>query len=229
MIKHLALIMDGNRRWAKRFGLLPWAGHSEGAKTIETVVSFALEHHIPYVSLYAWSLENFKRDAQEQEQLWSLFAEHALTHQAPFIEKGVRVSFIGDRAHFPQSLRETIETLEESTKAGTALSLNILFCYGAQQEIMYGVKQIAQLIAHGKLHVEQLSEKIFEEQLWTSNTPPPDLIIRTGGCRRLSNFLLYQAAYSEIHFLDCLWPEITTAHLENSLNTFAQTQQNYGI
>lgn len=229
MIKHLALIMDGNRRWAKRFGLLPWAGHSEGAKTIETVVSFGLENHIAYISLYAWSLENFKRDAQEQEHLWNLFAQHALSHQKSFVRNGVRVLFVGDRTHFPQSLLETIETLESATQAGAALTLNVLFCYGAQQEIFYGVKQIAQLIAHGKLQVEQLSEKIFEQQLWTGNTPPPDLIIRTGGCRRLSNFLLYQAAYSEIHFLDCLWPEITAAHLQHSLNTFAQTQHNYGI
>lgn len=229
MMQHLALIMDGNRRWAKQRGLLPWIGHQEGAKVIEHVVNFCLQQGIRYVSLYTFSLENKKRPEAEVRFLFDLLVNEAMSMIQSCTEKNIRVRFIGDRHQYPDYVRTAVERLENATKECSALQLNFLFFYGAQQEIIWTVKELARKLAYGELKEEELTNEVFEQCLWTYGLPQPDLIIRTGGHNRLSNFLLYQAAYSEIMFLDDLWPDITPAHLQTCITKFYDAQRNFGV
>lgn len=229
-MQHLALIMDGNRRWAKKHGLMPWQGHQEGLKSLEHVVAFCLEKKIPYLSLYAFSIENFKRSERELQYLFEIIAQQfAKTYTSQLITQGVRVRFVGDRALFPRQLVQVIEEIEMQTSRGDKLGLNMLFCYGAQQEIVHGVKNMVQKINTGVLSPEDISVQTFADCLWTAGIPAPDLMIRTGGARRLSNFLLFSLAYSELLFLDCYWPEITQAHLQQAVDDFAMRTRNIGV
>lgn len=228
MIKHLACIMDGNRRWARNLGWETLKGHSEGASTVKKVIGFCLEKGISYLSLYAFSIENFNRTELEKNYLFDLIARNAQEGLEEFINKGIRVRFIGDRSLFPAQLLPVCEDIEEKTKHLNTLHLNFLFCYGARQEIIGGIKQLVRRILDGRVAEADISAEMFQGYLWTGDIPEPDLIIRTGKVRRLSNFLLYQAAYSEFYFLDCLWPELTTQHLESALASFDTCQRNFG-
>jgi len=228
-LKHLALIMDGNRRWAKKKGLALWKGHNAGAESIQCAIEFCFQQHIKYLSLYTFSIENFKRSEREKSYLFKLLIHQARKNIETFIEKKINVRFIGDRSLFPCEVLDAIHEIEEKTKNGTALFLNMLFCYGARQEIVGGIKSLIKKIKAGVIKEEDVSEKTFSECLWTHGIPEPDLIIRTGGARRLSNFLLYQSAYSELYFLDCYWPELTEEHLLKAIYSFKNCQRNFGV
>ncbi len=229
-IKHLACIMDGNRRWAKQHGWLPWDGHRGGLNAAKRVVNFCLEQSIPYLSLYTFSLENFRRPQEELHFLFNvLFQEMRQKLLDEFIKKGVSVSFIGDRSLFPKEMLPVCQDIEAQTKGLSALKVNLLFCYGGQQEIVSGVKSIARKVKTGELDQDAISDELLEQHLWTSGIPDPDLIVRTGGVRRLSNFFLFKAAYSEFYFLDCFWPEITHTHLESIVESFYTRQRNFGL
>ncbi|MCX5921916.1 MAG: polyprenyl diphosphate synthase [Candidatus Dependentiae bacterium] len=228
-MKHFACIMDGNRRWAQRKGWLPWVGHRQGVQAVKCVVDFCIEKNIPYLSLYTFSIENFKRPETELNFLFDLMLEESDGMLKEYQAKGVRVRFIGDRSLFPEKIRPVCERIEQGTAHCSTLNLNFLFCYGARQEIMGSVKQIVRKIQTGELKEDQISDELFSQHLWTSGMPEPDMILRTGGVKRLSNFLLYQAAYAECYFLDCLWPEITKNDLEKAVTFFKDTQRNYGI
>jgi undecaprenyl diphosphate synthase len=227
-MKHLAIIMDGNRRWAKKRSLQPWLGHRQGAEVIQKTIEFCLEKKISYLSLYTFSLENFNRSAQEQQYLFDLLIHEAPQQLGLFLKHGVKVCFIGERSLFPKHLLPTIRLLEENTQDCKNLQLNFLFCYGAQQEIISGVKKMIVDVKNGFLSEQDISEKTFSAYLWTATMPEPELIIRTGGAQRLSNFLLYQAAYSEFYFFDCLWPELEQTHLQKAFDSFTETQRNFG-
>lgn len=220
MIVHLALIMDGNRRWAQKRLLFPWLGHKEGVKTAQMAIEYCLQRKIRYLSLYAFSLENFKRNEQEISYLFSLI-EQAQSRINEFIDKKVQIRFIGDRQKIPSKTLAICEQIEEATQQGDALQCNVLLCYGAQQEIVHAAQALMSL---GQLVTEQL----FKDQLWLGDIPSPDLIIRTGGVKRLSNFLLYQAAYAEIRFLDCLWPDLTEQLLHETVVDSMQVRKNLG-
>lgn len=228
MIQHLAFIMDGNRRWAKKQGLKPFLGHNQGAQAIQNVVEFSIAKNIKYVSLYAFSTENFKRSAEEVSYLFNLLVKEAYNRLPLFLEHSVRIRFVGDRTLFPALIVDSVIMLEEKTAHCAALNLNILFCYGARQEILNGIKQFMNNIKKGLVALEDLSEDLFKKYLWTGDIPDPELIIRTSGRMRLSNFLLYQAAYSEFYFLDCLWPEITQQHMQTALDSYLDTKRNFG-
>jgi len=228
MIKHLACIMDGNRRWARGQGKLPMLGHQEGVKAGRRVIQFCLEKKIPYLSLYTFSIENFKRSAQEQDFIFNIVATQGLQEVAQLRQQGVRIRFVGDRALFPQSLISVCDALEQQTQDCMALQVNLLFCYGARQEIIGGIKKIIRQVKAGVLDEDDVNEESFNHYLWTHNFPDPDLIIRTGGVSRLSNFLLYQAAYSELYFLDCLWPDVGMQQLEQAVSFFDNAQRNFG-
>jgi undecaprenyl diphosphate synthase len=229
MIRHLACIMDGNRRWAKKQGLLPWYGHREGMEAVRTVIDFCIEKKIQFLSLYTFSLENFKRPGQEKRYLFNYLAKQAEKEIPQFVEKGVNVRFVGDRNYFPESVLSVCERAESKTAHCKRLYLNLLFCYGAQQELIAGIKTIVRAIKAGTLTEDDINEERFNQYLWTGAIPAPDLIIRTGGVQRLSNFLLYQAAYSELYFLDCMWPELTKEHLEKTISSFDQSKRNFGV
>lgn len=221
--------MDGNRRWARQKGWMPWIGHRQGVQAVKRVVDFCLEKHIPYLSLYTFSIENFKRSPAELEYLFDMMLEESDDMLAQYQKLGVRVRFLGDRSLFPAKIMPVIERIEQGTMHLATLNLNFLFCYGGRQEIVGGIKQIIAKVKAGVLTQEELTDELFEQYLWTSGMPEPDMIIRTGGSKRLSNFLLYQSAYAELYFLDCLWPELTEQHLEKAMTFFQDTQRNYGI
>lgn len=221
--------MDGNRRWAKKRGLLPWYGHREGMEAVRTVTDFCLEKQIRYLSLYTFSLENFKRPAVEKRYLFNYLSKQAEKELPLFIKKGVRVRFVGDRSQFPESLIPVCKRIEQQTAHCDKLQLNLLFCYGAQQELVAGIKDIARDIKLGKLAEDEITEESINRYLWMGQIPAPDLIIRTGNVCRMSNFLIYQAAYSELCFLDCMWPELSKEHLEKAISSFEQRERNFGV
>jgi undecaprenyl diphosphate synthase len=220
--------MDGNRRWAKKQGLAAAYGHRQGVEAVKRAVDFCLKKHIPYLSLYTFSIENHQRSAQEKNYLFELMISEATKGVEEFIANNVRVCFVGDRSLFPSHLIPLCEDVECKTAAGTALQFNILFYYGGRQEIVGSIKQIIRDVRAGLLTEDDVTEQLVNQHLWMGAVPEPDLIIRTGGFKRLSNFLLYQAAYSELYFLDCLWPEMTTDHLEQALSYFNTGKRNFG-
>lgn len=224
MITHLACIMDGNRRWAKQQGLLSLQGHRAGAQTVQTAIKFCLKHKIPYLSLYAFSLENFQRSDQERSYLFDLVMQQAEQYVPDCLKQGVAIKFVGDLALFPESVQKVCASVTQRTMAGTALQVQFLFGYGARQEIFAAAHQLAQQIAAGNT----VRQEDFTNLLWTAGIPDPDLIIRTGGVQRLSNFLLYQSAYSEIRFLPIFWPELTEEQLFETVMSAVQAQKNLG-
>lgn len=228
-LKHLAVIMDGNRRWAKRSGKAAWLGHQEGVKPLKMTVQFCLKHKIPYLSLYTLSLENLKRSPEELNYLFNILA-HELdgAYTDDLVKYGVRVRFVGDRAQFPAQLVPVINRVEERTAAGNNLTLNLLFCYGGCQEIVAAAQALSRAVKAGTLKPEDIDDARFEEFLWLGKMPRPDLVIRTGKQCRLSGFLTYQSAYSELYFLDCYWPEVTEKHLENIVADFSKRSRTFG-
>lgn len=220
--------MDGNRRWAMKKGLLSSFGHKKGLEAVKTVVDFCLEKKIAYLSLYTFSIENLKRSATEQQYLFEVLALEALQELEYFKKKNINIRFIGDRSLFPKSVKPVCETIEKETKDYSGLYLIFLLCYGSRQEIVDTTKRIAAKIKKGDLQEADITPEVFTRFLWTAELPNPDLIIRTGGHHRLSNFLLFQAAYSELYFLDCLWPDISSQDLEMAVTYFDDCQKNCG-
>ncbi len=228
-LNHLACIMDGNRRWAKQRGLQAWEGHKEGIEAAKKVIEFCVEKKIKYLSLYTLSPENFlKRSQQELAYLFDLMMKEAQKGVEEFIKNGIRVRFIGDRALFPEHLVPFLDQIERDTAHLTTLQVNVLFCYGAQQEIAAATQAIACKVKKGELHAGAITPELVHEHLWTHDIPDPDLIIRTGKVSRLSNFLLFQAAYAELAMLDCFWPEITKKHLEAAYCKFLNSHRSFG-
>jgi undecaprenyl diphosphate synthase len=228
-IQHLALVMDGNRRWARKQGFKPWIGHKKGVEPLKAALELCLEQKIPYLSVFAFSLENFKRSPEELSYLFDILAQELATQEFEnLLKQNIKVRFIGDKHRFPPQLLTIINDIEIKTQQSDALTLNILFCYGSQQEIIEATRSLAHFVKENQLEPEHITAEIFQKQLWTFPTCPPDLIIRTGGQRRLSNFLLYQAAYSELQFLDTYWPDVTKKQLYECLQKFMETKRNFG-
>ncbi len=227
-MQHLAIIPDGNRRWAAQNKLESFFGHKKGLGPVESAIKVCIKNSIRYLSFYTFSLENFKRSENEKNYLFNLLADN-FAHKLPeLITNGVRVRFIGDRSLFPEKIQTIAHQTEEQTQHLSTLNVNLLFCYGATAELTQAVRNIAQKVKDGLLAPEQITQDTLRTSLWTAGIPDPDLIIRTGGLTRLSNFLLFQAAYSELSFLDCYWPDITEEKLENCIERFKQTQRNFG-
>ncbi len=226
-MEHLAIIMDGNRRWAKQNGIKDLYNDAS-KKSIKRSIEFCLANNIKYLSLYAFSLENFNRSKTEQILIFRLLADTIRAEQPEMIKNGVRMRFIGDRNFFPEHLKPMIESAEKETSHCNALNLNILFCYGGQQEIVQAVQAIAARVKSGTMSIEDITREEIENALWTAGIPNPSLIIRTGGVSRLSNFFTYQSAYSEMAFLDCYWPELEEMHLKKCVDTYSATKKNFG-
>lgn len=221
MISHLALIMDGNRRWAKQRSLMPWLGHRQGAKNVEMAVQYCLENNISNLSLYTFSLENFKRTPKEVSYLFSMIAELSKKVNE-FVKTGVQIRFVGDRSKIPSDTKKVCEEVEIATQSCDKLVCNFLFCYGGQQEIVAAAQKL----------VDQNKQKItiedFKQATWLGDVPDPEIIIRTGGVKRLSNFLLFQGAYSEVRFLDCFWPDLTRDVLSQTVQDCLDAKKNVG-
>lgn len=227
-LQHLAIIMDGNRRWAYKQGV-DLLYDKSSAQAVYTAVAFCNEQNISELSLYAFSLENLEnREDELKERIFHIVHEACTTERDRLIAQNVRVCFVGDRTQFPTHLVPGIDALEADTRAATGLQLNILFCYGAQQEIADACKKIARKVAQKKMGIDQIIPATITDHLWTTPSTPPDLVIRTSGVTRLSNFMLFQAAYSEWQFIDCYWPEITKEVLAQCVRDFSATVRNFG-
>lgn len=227
-MQHLAIIPDGNRRWTVRHKYELLRGHHKGREVFKTAVGICLKNKIPYLSIYAFSLENFRRSSLEQGYIFNLLIDDKDSLLEELRKNNIRVRFLGDLSRFPNHIQDVIVMYEKETEQNTALYFNLLFGYGAQYEIVSAAKRIAQQVQGGVLSVDDIDEKSFSNELLTAGMPDPDLIIRTGGTNRLSNFLLYQAAYSEFKFLDCFWPEVTDDILQNCIKEFQSIKRNFG-
>ncbi len=222
MIDHLALIMDGNRRWAKKNALVAWLGHEQGAKNVEMSIQYCLDKKIPYLSLYTLSLENLNRRSQQELSFLFSLLKKAQERVQEFVKAGVKIRFVGNLSLVSADIANVCFDIEQKTQNGHLLTCNFLFCYGSQQEILNAVQAMVQQNIPVTL-------ESFRQNLWSGNIPDPNIIIRTGGVYRLSNFLLFQAAYSEIRFLDCLWPDLTYELLDQTVQHCLNAQKNFGL
>jgi len=226
---HIALIMDGNGRWARARGLPRVAGHRAGATAAERLVRFAGERlGLRYLTLFAFSTENWKRPKEEVDYLMDLLREFIDEKLAEFVESGVRLRVAGEIETLPESLRETVIRAIRETEGGENLDLTIALSYGARQELTRVCAEIAADVASGRLKAEEIGEGTIRSRLYTADVPDPDLIIRTSGELRLSNFLLWQAAYAELYFTDVLWPDFTPAELVRAIAAYQRRKRRFG-
>ena len=222
--EHVAIIMDGNSRWAKRHGLPRFEGHRAGAKNVRHVVEVLGEYRIGYLTLFAFSTENWNRPKIEVRGLLRIFREMIDSELKFLQERGIRLRHLGVIHRLPTSLRRKVERAIELTKDNTGMTLSIAFDYGGRTEITDAVRR---LLANG-VTLEKINELSLKEYLYAPEIPDPDLIIRTGGDMRLSNFFLWQAAYSELYFTDALWPDFDRAEIEKALVAYASRQRHFG-
>jgi len=220
--------MDGNGRWALRQGKPRSAGHEAGSDALKRTIETALEHGIPALTVYAFSSENWSRPRSEVRQLLDLFLR-ALNREVRELDRhGVQLSFIGDRSAFSRTLREGMHQAERRTAGNTTLYLNVAVNYGGQSDIVAAARELATRVADGKLDPRDIDRERFGSMLSLARLPAPDLFIRTGGERRLSNFLLWQLAYTELYFTDVLWPDFGATHFEAALADFARRERRFG-
>jgi undecaprenyl diphosphate synthase len=225
---HVAIIMDGNGRWARARGLIRTSGHKRGADATRAVVSGAAELGIRYLTLYGFSSENWKRPRNEVDDLMGLLRMYLRSEIADLHRNGVRLRVIGDRSKLARDIVSLIEKGEEQTRGNTSLDLTMALSYGARAEIVEAARRIAQDVATGLLRLEDINEQNFAHRLATPDIPDPDLVIRTSGEKRLSNFLLWQSAYAELIFTDKLWPDFTKQDLEEAIREFNRRDRRYG-
>ncbi|TCV92582.1 (2E,6E)-farnesyl-diphosphate-specific ditrans,polycis-undecaprenyl-diphosphate synthase [Biostraticola tofi] len=226
--RHVAIIMDGNGRWAKSRGKLRIFGHKAGVKSVRRAVSFAVGHHFDALTLYAFSSENWNRPMQEVSALMELFVR-ALDSEIKSLHKhNVRLKIIGDIHRFGSRLQERIRRSEELTANNDGLTLNIAANYGGRWDIIQGVRRIAEKVQEGDLRPDEIDEDDLCRHVCLSELAPVDLVIRTGGEHRISNFLLWQIAYAELYFTDVLWPDFDEVVFEGALNAFAQRERRFG-
>ncbi len=225
---HVAIIMDGNGRWAASRGLPRVAGHREGARAVRRTVEAAIRTGVSWLTIYAFSSENWRRPAGEVLDLTGLLRRYLKTEIAELKANGVRLRFIGDRQRFDPDIQSDLAVAEQETQRNLRLNLTIALSYGGRAEIAAAARAAALEVQAGKLDPAALCEAVFETYLATAGTPDPDLIIRTSGERRLSNFLLWQSAYAELVFLDVLWPDFNESHFAGALADYARRERRFG-
>ena len=225
---HVAIIMDGNGRWAKSRGLPRIAGHREGSRAVRRTVEAAIKAGVSWLTIYAFSSENWRRPAGEILDLTGLLRRYLRSEIAELKESGVRLRFIGDRNRFDTDIQGDLEAAERNTAVNTRLNLTIALSYGARAEIAAAARAALEAVRDGDLDPGDLCEDVFARFLATAGMPDPDLIIRTSGEQRLSNFLLWQAAYAELVFLDVLWPDFDQAQFDAALKEFARRERRFG-
>ena len=226
--RHIAIIMDGNGRWARARLLPRYVGHSEGVKSVRRVVEDCLDKNIKALTLFAFSSENWRRPSEEVGLIMDLFV-HALKKEVVALNRnGVKLRFIGDRTAFSENLRALIAAAEEETRDNSGLDLVIAANYGGQWDITQAVQNLAGRLAAGTLQPQDITPDVLAAEVCLSDLPPPDLFIRTGGEQRISNFLLWQLAYTELYFTDTLWPAFDGQKLDDALSWYANRQRRFG-
>lgn len=228
MPRHIAIIMDGNRRWAKSKMLPVKLGHKQGAETLKKIVRHANKIGLEYITVYAFSTENWKRSKEEVDSLMSLLENYLDDFAKEADTENIVIRVLGDLTVLSESLQESIKKTVERTKSNTGTIFNIALNYGGRNEIVNAVREISKEVQAGNLKIEDISENIVSEYLYTKNIPDPDLLIRTSGELRLSGFLPWQTVYSEFIFLEKLWPDFTTDDLDNAIEVFKKRNRKFG-
>jgi undecaprenyl diphosphate synthase len=226
--RHIALILDGNGRWANRRGLPRTKGHEHGANAVRTAVRGAHERNIGCLTLYAFSVNNWSRPKEEVEALLRICTEFAEGERADLVRRGVRVRIVGELEDVPTRTRRAMERLIEDTAGGTAMTLALALNYGGRRDMVNAMRALAIRARAGLVMPEEIDELSLRSFLTTTDLPDPDLIIRTGGEKRLSDFLLFESAYAELFFTETYWPDFTEATLDEALAAFARRQRRYG-
>jgi undecaprenyl diphosphate synthase len=226
---HIAIVMDGNGRWAQRRRRPRTFGHRAGAKTVRLCVRFCREQHIGSLTLFAFSSENWKRPKEEVGALMSLFLRSLDREVAELHQNGVRLRFIGERADLSTAIRKRMEMAELTTAGNTALNLTIAISYGGRWDIVQACQKLARAAVDGHVAPEAIDEKMFGTQVCVADLPAPDLFIRTGGDQRISNFLLWQMAYTELWFTEMLWPDLDEAELGRAVADFGSRERRFGL
>ena len=225
---HIAMIMDGNRRWAKKRGLPPQLGHSEGADAMQKIAEYCSNIGVKYMTVFAFSTENWKRSKEEVDYLMDLLEKCIKDFDKKFKNRDVRIKLLGDITRLPESLQEGIRDIEERTKDKTGLTVNLAINYGGRAEIVSATKAIALDIANGKLKLDDINDELVSTYMYTSGMPDPDLVIRTGGELRLSGFLTWQSVYSEFYYTNCLWPDFDEEELDKAIEEYNNRKRNFG-
>ena len=226
--RHIAIIMDGNRRWAKKRGLPAKLGHKEGAKTLEKIVRYANKIGLEYITVYAFSTENWKRTEDEVSSLMLLLQNYLDDYSKRAATENIKVKILGDVTVLSKNMQQSIAKCEQRTKDNTGVTFNIALNYGGRNEIVNAVKIIAEQIKNGKMTVEDITEETISNNLYTKGEPDPDLVIRTSGELRTSNFLPWQIVYSEFLFSDKLWPDFTEDDLDNAILEYQKRNRKFG-
>ena len=225
---HVAIIMDGNGRWAGARGQPRAAGHKRGAEAARRAVKAALEEGVTYLTLYGFSSENWKRPSAEVDDLMGLLRWYLHSQVAEMTREGIRLRVIGDRARLSPDLTELIGEVEAATAENRRLNLTVAISYGGRQEIISAARRLAAKVLDGSLRSEEIDDRVFEQELETTGLPDPDLIIRTSGEQRISNFLIWQSAYSELVFIGKLWPDFGEADLAAAIREYQSRDRRYG-
>ncbi len=226
--EHVGIIMDGNGRWAKKRALPRSVGHKYGAQNFRKITRYISKQGVKVLTLYAFSTENWKRPAEEVGALMKLFRQYLVDSLTDFREDDIKVVFIGDRSAFDSKLVELINESEEVAKDRKGMLLNIAMNYGSRDEILRAVKMISRDVRDNKLDPDKITEEDISSRLYTANLPDPDLIIRTGGEFRLSNFMLYQSAYSEFYSTETLWPDFHEEDFDNAVMEYNRRNRRFG-
>ena len=227
--QHVAIIMDGNGRWAKQRGKERYEGHIAGVESVRAAVRAAAECGVKYLTLYAFSTENWGRPAEEVNAIMELFCRTVVGEAPELHKQGVSVKVMGEREHFSAKVLEMIDAIEEQTAGGERLTLVLAFNYSSRREMVLAVRSIAERVAAGELSAADIDEEAISVSLMTRDIPDPDFIIRTSGECRLSNFLLWQASYAEFYFPEVLWPDFREAEFREAMEVYARRDRRYGV
>ena len=226
--RHLAIIMDGNGRWAEMRGKPRWEGHAYGAKSVRTIVTEAREIGLEALTLYAFSVQNWGRPSVEVEKLMSLLLDYLVEERSTIVDNGIRLQGIGQIDRLPARVQEQLAFLERASAAGRDMILTLALSYGSREEIVAACQQVARDVAAGRLDPAQIDEAVLDRYMFTRDLPPLDLLVRTSGEMRLSNFLLWQAAYAELVVTEVLWPDFDEAQLHACLDAYRHRQRRFG-
>ncbi len=226
--RHVAFIMDGNGRWAKKRFLPRIAGHKAGVEALKKVIRYSSEVGIDYVTVYAFSTENWSRPENEVKGILDLLVTAMNKEFDELIANDVKIKMLGIEENLPKKVKKAFHEAEEKTKNNKGLQFNIAFNYGSRKEILHSVKKIADLIKSQSIEINEIDESLFEEFLYTRNIPDPDLVIRTSGEVRLSNFLLWQISYAELYFTDTYWPDFNEEAYQKALDEYSNRKRRFG-
>lgn len=224
---HVGVIMDGNGRWAKKRGLPRKLGHREGAKNFRTITRHAKAVGVQYITFYAFSTENWKRPKDEVDAIMELFEKY-LDEVRDFVEENIRIRFIGDRSALSETLQRKMASVEEDSKDFTAMTLVLAINYGGRDEICHSVKALARKVREGTLDPEDITQDMIEANLYTEEIPPLDLVIRPSGEQRLSNFMIWQAAYAEFYYTNILWPDFKNEDFDRAVLAYSERNRRFG-